>query len=202
MKKISILIIALITIGTSLDTLAQKRGFVSIAWKTGLTLNDSKNYADEFSLEGGQFGFERFVAKNLSLGMDLSYSHFYEESGKISYETGNTTYTGSGFKYLDATPILVSGKYYLGLDKEDAKIVPYVGVSTGAYYIKERLEIGSVAFEDDGWAFGFTPQAGFMVRLDKKAWFFTDFSYNTIFESGDIDKHTYLTGSFGIKIGF
>jgi outer membrane protein W len=202
MKKISILLITILTIGISIDSFAQQRGFVSVAWKTGITLSDSKNYADEFSLEGGQFGFERLISKNISLGMDIGYSHFYEEAGKISYESGNKTYTGSGFKYLDAVPIMLSGKYYLGLDRQNVRFVPYLGVSTGAYHITERLEIGSIAFEDNGWAFGVAPQLGFMIRLDKKAWFFSDFTYNSVFESGDIDQHSYLSGSFGVKIGF
>jgi outer membrane protein W len=202
MKKIITLSIALLALASTSYISAQNKGFVSFGWKTGMTLSDTKDYADEFSLEGFHFGAERFVGNNFTLGVDLSFQHFYEEAGKITYKSGNSSYTGSGYKYFDAAPITLSGKYYFGISKPNASFVPYMGFGAGAYYIKERLEVGSVAFEDTGWAFGITPQVGFMIRLDRRLWFYSDFAYSNIFGRKDINDHSLASGTLGLKIGF
>ncbi|PXY00940.1 hypothetical protein DF185_13670 [Marinifilum breve] len=202
MKKLIILSVAMLAMASTSYINAQNKGFVSFGWKMGMPLSDTKDYADEFSLEGFHFGVERFVGKDFTLGLDLSFQHFYEESGKITYKSDNSSYTGSGYKYFDAAPFTLAGKYYFGISNPEASFVPYIGVGAGAFYIKERLEVGSVSFEDTGWAFGVTPQLGFMIRLDKKLWFYSDFAYSNIFGRKDINDHKLLSGTLGVKIGF
>ena len=202
MKKLSLLLVGLLAIATCTTVMAQYRGFVSFGWKLGQALEETEDFIDEPSLEGVHFGLEGFVTTNFSMGVDISYSHFYQETGKTSYEFGNRTFTGAGFKYFDAAPMLFTMKQYVGLGNPRSVFSPYIGIGGGTYFIRERLEIGSVAFEDDGWVLGYAPLFGFMIRMDEQAWFFVDAAYNRTFERNEIEEHTFVTGTVGIRIGF
>ncbi|MFA8435441.1 MAG: hypothetical protein ACEPOZ_13055 [Marinifilaceae bacterium] len=182
------------------ESLAQ-RGFVSFGWQGGEATENTKDFISERSYEGFNFKVERFVLWGFALGLEVNYTHFYEEAGLQFHQLGNTTYTGQTFKYFDAAPVLFTGRIYLGA-RRDGFFVPYFGAGAGAYYVQETMEVGSVVFQNDGWAWGVAPQAGLMLRLDEFLYLFGEAAYNKIFERGDIGDHTFFTGTVGLRFGF
>ena len=145
---------------------------------------------------------EWFIETNLAIGLEANYSHFYEEVGSQTWEFGNTTLTGDSYKYFDAFPILLTGRYYMNLDVPDQKLVPYAGFGLGTFYVKELLKIGSLSIQDDGWVFGLKPTVGVMTPVEDRLWLYTEASYYKTFEASDLEAYTYFTLVVGLRIGF
>ena len=79
--------------------------------------------------------------------------------------------------------MMATGHFYIGKKRETLRL--YFGTGVGTYYIKQRLEIGLVAFESDNWHFGLAPEAGVLIKLSRDATMIFDVKYNYAFSAGE-----------------
>jgi len=71
------------------------------------------------------------------------------------------------------------------------------------YYIKQRLEIGLVAFESDNWHFGVAPEVGVIINFSREFTMIVNTKYNYAFSAGEaLGGGDNQIDYWGINIGF
>ena len=120
-----------------------------------------------------------------------------EDAGNIK-----GTISGTQLRYVNSLPIMATAHFYIGKKRETIRL--YAGAGVGTYYMKQRLEIGLVAFEENHWHFGLAPEAGILLRFSRDVTMIFNIKYNYAFASGeDLGGSTENDLTYwGFNIGF
>jgi len=195
----STIFILLFTVSISAQSLG------SITYNVSVATDRLNNYTDGVSWRGVGLEGRWFTNKNISFGLSFGWNVFAERTNEmINLEQGNihADISGTQIRTVNALPIMANAHYYLGKRRDPLRF--YVGAGAGVYYIKQRLEIGVVAFESNNWHFGLAPEAGILIGLSRDVTMIVNTKYNYAFSSGESlgggDDNTYAY--WGINIGF
>jgi hypothetical protein len=138
----------------------------------------------------------------VSIGGSVGWNVFDQkrtELVSIRTDDFNGDISGTQFRDINSFPFMATAHCYIGAT--DGTHV-YFGGRAGVYYVKQRLEIGTVAFDVDGWQFGVAPEVGLIAPLGYSTRFIANVQYNLPFSSG-----TFLGGesrswqSIGFNVG-
>jgi outer membrane protein W len=195
----SSILILLITANVSAQSLG------SITYNMSFPTDNLSDFIDKPSFKG--FGIEGrwFQSKNLSLGLSFAWTVFDERVSdpiQIVQDGVNGTVSGTQVRVVNSLPILATAHYYTGKRRDQFRF--YFGTGVGMYYIKQRLEIGLVAFESNNWHFGLAPEVGVLLSFSRELTMILNTKYNYAFSAGTSlgggDDNTYAY--WGINVGF
>jgi outer membrane protein W len=196
MKKISIVAIILVisTAGFAQDF------FTGVGWTIGFPYGE--NTADligNTSYRGFFVEGRKFTSKNLSFGMAFGWNVF-NELVEEDYNNNNNdevgiTVSGKQNRSLNFFPILVTSHYHL---RNSKKIIPFVGIGAGTYYINERVDIGVYSFGNDNWHWALAPEVGVTFKMSYYMKGMVSLKYNYAFESGKGSQHSFIGLNIGI----
>jgi hypothetical protein len=163
MKKIYVLILAVV-VGTIPLTEAQAQvGLGAVTWDAAGALGDTDNFVGDISYLG--FGLEgrSYLSKHFSVGLSFDWQVFDKQTEEtIELEGG--ALSGKQYRYLNAFPILLNLHLYAG-DVHDFRM--FLGAGIGAYYVMRKLQMGLANLEDNDWFFGGGPEFGFLIPMQE-----------------------------------
>ncbi len=195
----SSILLLIITASVSAQSLGSMT--YNVSFPTG-NLND---YIDEISWRGIGIEGRWFSNKNISFGLSSGWNVFDQRTNElinIEKDGISGTISGTQIRTINAVPLLATAHYYTGKRRDQFRF--YFGAGAGMYYIKQRLEIGLVAFESDNWHFGLAPEAGVLVSINRDFMMILNTKYNYAFSAGEPldggDDNTYAY--WGINVGF
>jgi hypothetical protein len=137
---------------------AQQFGGWSYQWS--MPMGDLEEFVPNDSWIGFALEGHRFVAERVSLGLEIGYYAFYENTDE-AIELPAGAVGGTQYRHLSTMPILLNLSFYAG---KVGGPRPYLGVNIGAYFFDQLLNIGVVGLSDTEWIIGFAPEAGIVFR--------------------------------------
>ena len=190
MKSIIKTIILLLIIVSVTDVYSQMHSrrytdnfITSIEYSSSYSIGRAADYISAPGYAGFAFGFKRFVRQNTTLGLYLGWDVQNKKFDNELLELNNGAIYGRQARYLNYFSILANGSYYFG-SLHESKLIPYVQLNVGTYYIYQRLELGFVQINNDNWHFGGGPEAGLMAILGDNVGITVNARYNYAFSSG------------------
>jgi hypothetical protein len=181
----------------------------ALNYNLGIPTGDTRTFTDNESWLGFTFEGNWFVRPNASAGLLFGWNEFYHQTDE-ALPLENGTISGGQYRHLNVFPMLVTAKYYFNSTSEDASIgtvlAPYVGLSTGTYYVRQLFDIGTREFTDDGWLFGLSPELGVLFPLRMGSVAMLSARYNYPFSGGNFlgdqsQSFQYWTISLGVAYG-
>jgi len=178
-----------------------------LSYSIGVPTGDTQEFTDNESWLGVTFEGQWFVRPNASAGILLGWNEFYHRTNE-SLPLENGTISGGQYRHLNVFPMLVTGKYFF--NSSDAPmgttVAPFVGASTGFYYVRQLFDIGTAEFSDDGWLFGLSPEFGVMIPMPSGSVGMLSARYNYPFNGGDFlgdqsQSFQYWTFNLGVSFG-
>jgi len=167
-----------------------------VTYDVSTPLGDMTNYIDKVSWRG--FGLEGrwLVSPNFTLGLAWHWNTLYEATNEM-IEITNGHVTGNQYRIIYGSPLMATVFWYPKSPLDNPGFMPYFGFGAGTIWMKKRLEIGIVAFEESNWHLGLTPEAGFMIPVGYYTNIIAGARYNYAFESGDAPEYQWWTFSVG-----
>lgn len=144
---------------------------------------DFSDYISDPSFRGFSFGYARFVKPNVTVGINLGWSVFYEEKGYDTYNQGTASLTGKQFRTNNTAPIMGNVNYYF---KQSDKVNTYAGMGLGLVYNLRNTDMYVYTLEESSWNFALQPEIGLEYKTDRKWAITAAAKYYYGFESGDI----------------
>lgn len=152
------LLVALATAGAA-PASAQVLGGLTYSWANP-TGDLTRNFIGNDSWVGFSVEGRRFVNPNMTVGLSLGYTAFYESSTDPLFFPGGTV-SGEQYRSLNVFPLLVTGHLY---SKAGGRIQTYIGLGVGVYYMRQLMDIGPGTVETTNWIMGFAPELGFILN--------------------------------------
>jgi outer membrane protein W len=192
------IIAAVVMLTTSAS--AQKQLLSGISWNMGFPNGRMATFTDETSFAGFGVDFQRFTSDNVTFGGSFSWNVWSELTGEtIEFTQGAVT--GTQVRYINSFPLFLNAHYYLGHKADQFR--PFFGLNVGTYYILQRLEIGTWAFDNDSWHFGLAPEGGLLIAISRGTYLIGTLRYNYAFDAGENlagkDDNSY--SYWGVNIG-
>ncbi len=169
--------------------------YSSVNYSMGIPLGSTADYISNPSFRGFSFEFGRFLSDDLSIGFMVAWNVFNESFDTDTYELENIRLTGKRYNYINAFPIMASGRYHL---RPGAALRPYVGAGMGAYIINKKTDFGLYSEENKNWHFGLYPELGFIAQMSNELFFNIGAKLNQAFKSGG-DSHTWISIQAGVS---
>ena len=152
----------------------------SLNWNVSLPMGDTKDFIGNTSYLGFTLDGDRFIRDKISVGFTFGWQEIYEETaGTFQLESG--AITGTQYRHLMYLPFLVHGRWY---PTGTGRITPFLGVGTGAYFIKQDLEVGIYGAIEDEWHFAVAPEAGIHIPFERGIGVTLQARYNLPLSSG------------------
>ena len=191
--SISLLLLLLACAGAQ----AQHDGYSTITYAVSFPLGNTKDFTDKVSWRGVGFDYAKFIGggESTSIGFSTGWMVF---TGKKQDETttrDDVTVHGTQYTYLNSFPLLVVARRYFGSES----IKAFGGLGLGTIHNKQRLEIGTFAFEENQWHFALAPEFGVKFQLSYDVYLDLFGRYNYSFAAGDTDAQSYLSLQTGIS---
>jgi len=194
----SSILILIITASVSAQSLG------NMTYNMSFPTGNLSDFIDKTSFKG--FGIEGrwFQSRNLSLGLSFAWTVFDQRVGdpiQIVQDGVRATVSGTQIRVVNSLPILATAHFYTGKRRDKFRF--YFGTGVGMYYIKQRLEIGLVAFESDNWHFGVAPEVGVIINFSREFTMIVNTKYNYAFSAGEaLGGGDNQIDYWGINIGF
>ncbi len=168
---------------------------VMVNYLPALPFGKTADYTPGFSPRGVDFEANRFIAHDLSIGVNIAWTIFRDKVTGELFEYQDLDIYGTQFRYQNMVPIdLNFKKYFIQGDYS-----PYVGIGAGTQYAEQRMDIGVFSFTDDKWLFHVAPEVGLLYDFSSATIISFKAKFNYSPKAGDFPAVSYL--SFGIGIG-
>jgi outer membrane protein W len=190
----SAIIVSLLAIGPACG-FAQSNFMIS--YPIGFPVGDLHNYISNTSFRGINLEFNKQVAPNQSVGLELGWNTFYQHVNQKVYTEGTQSISGVQYRYTNTCPMVAGGKFYMGEHK--GKTHPYIGVGLGTLYANRTTDFGIYRITTDTWQFLIRPEAGFEMNAGSSESFFIGVKYYWAFNTDALVGQNYLTANIGFK---
>jgi hypothetical protein len=128
-------------------------------WSYSLPVSDTKDYITNDSWIGMTLEGRRWIRPNVTASLSIGFTEFYENTDKlISVENGDVS--GQQYRNLQMIPIMAGVQRYFG---EERGSRPYIGLTAGAHYTDQLLDIGLYTVKSDNWHFSIAPEFGVVI---------------------------------------
>ena len=178
-----------------------------LSYSFAMPTGDTREFTDNESWLGLNFEGQWFVRPNASAGILFGWNEFHERTDE-AIELNNGTISGGQYRHLNVFPMLVTGRYYLNNSATaiGTTVAPYVGASTGMYYVRQLFDLGTTEFTEDGWLFGLSPELGVLIPLRSGSIGMLSARYNYPFNGSDFlgdqaQSFQYWTINLGVSYG-
>lgn len=189
MKNIILIFIVIMMITSSFG-----QDLISLSYQTAVPMSSTSDYIEKTSFRGFGLEWRQFVQPDISAGIAFNWNVFHEVRSELA-ERGNIQVSGTQNRTLNIFPLLATGQYYMG-DRGTTRA--YAGLGAGAFFVKNRLDIGVFSFNDDSWHFGVAPEIGVEIPISLDTAGLISIKYNYAFKSGDTEAQSYVGINFGI----
>jgi opacity protein-like surface antigen len=193
MKKIFLLLFSSLAINVAS---AQDVGF-TISYPMSFSLGDFDDYIAKTSFRGISMELNKRVKTNLDIGVETSWSVFYEKADKATYTEGTASITGVQYRYTHTVPILAHARYYHG-PGSGKKLIPYAGLGVGTMYVDRFTDFGLYRISNDAWQFCLRPEAGLAVQTKNMPAVILGVKYYAGFDDQDLNGQSYFSVNIGI----
>ena len=200
-KYILISIITLCAVSFTNTAAAQMDTHWEVQWNISIPTSDFKNWINETSIRGIEFGGNYHFETNVTVGGAVGYGAFFKKTGKMTVDYQNNTVTAVHFRDLSSYYFMAEGGYAY---QSDFFMTPYARIGIGAYYTEQVTQIGLLYWRDENWNFGLRPEIGVLMEVPNSGiGFIVNAKYNTLFNYTDnLNNLNYLTIGLGMIFGF
>jgi hypothetical protein len=168
MKRIyKLSLLAILLHLTGLTAFAQ-RGYTAITYNIAIPAGETSDYIrNQTSWRGGGVELGRYIfSDKFSIGIGGNWNVFNSViRGESVQLTDTFTLSGAQFRYINALPVYVTGKYYFG---NGGNVVPYAGLGVGAAFVRNDNNIGQIQLYNKGWQFAIYPEVGLKYKAFRK----------------------------------
>ena len=192
MNKFFIIIVLALA---SMVAKGQNKTIILVNFAPSLSLGETADFTNGFSIRGIDFEVNKFLMEDLSLGFVVSWNIFREMISGETFEYEDLTLIGTQFRYTNTTPLNVNVKKYFA--REEAST--YIGFGIGSMYAKQTNEIGVFSLNEDKWLFNVAPEIGLVYDFNRNNVVSFKLKFNYSPKAGDFPSISYL--SFGIGLG-
>lgn len=196
MRTLSSVLSILLVLSSSADAVAQRLGdsFFGISYNISVPASNSKDFTNSTSFRGVSIDSRTLVRENVWAGFTAGWHVFNEKTDEV-VSLEDAAIQGTQLRYINSFPLMLSADFRVDTG---GRFTPFLGLNAGTYYIKRRVEIGTVAITQNKWHFGLAPEAGFTIPISWHAVGFAAARYNYAFEAGDVPSQSYWSFNFGV----
>jgi hypothetical protein len=194
MKK-SIIIIIMLAAGVFVSPFVSAQSNTSLLYSVGVPMGALKDHTANTSWRGVTFEWQKFLNPDVSVGINLAYSLYYDDMGYGSYTKGNATLTGHQYRYNNLFPMAVNGQYHF---QSSSSLKPYIGLGIGTIYDLRNTDMGMWTVEEENWHFLMSPEVGLIYDLNMATGIKFSIRYDNAFKISDADAF----GNLNLNLGF
>ncbi|MBL7982531.1 MAG: hypothetical protein JNL52_12065 [Flavobacteriales bacterium] len=167
-------------------------------YSMGFPTGDLRDYIDEPSFRGFNFGYRYMLDENRALGLDIGWQTFYEKKDYATYTDGTSSITGIQYRYTNAfTASLQIDQVF----NEGSDIRPFIGLGAGTSYMRRTLDMGLYRLERDPWQFMLQPEAGVSLYTTNGNLVMLTFNYYWGFATKQLDAQSFLAVGLAYAFG-
>jgi hypothetical protein len=178
------------------STLAQSN--VTISYPISFATGDLGDFIDKTSWRGFSLDYRYMVQTNMAVGLNVSWTTFYEEKPADTYTVDNESLHGKQFRYSNNVPMLATLAYFL---KPDEHINPFISLGIGTMYTRRNTDMNLYTLEQEAWNFLLQPEIGMQVMLNQEMALAITGKYNHGFKAGSelSEAQSYFSLNVGLS---
>lgn len=149
---------------------AHAQYYLGATYAPGVAIGDTRDFAGSGSWIGFSIDGRKVWRESVMLGFTAGVNEFYQNTTEtVQLQSGAVS--GGQYRHLLQFPLLLAANWFPRLAPSDAaprdmrRVQPFIGTGIGAYYVRQRFEIGTTAAQESNWQFGVAPEAGLAVPM-------------------------------------
>jgi opacity protein-like surface antigen len=152
----------------------------TVSYVVGFPAGHLGGFMNKTSWRGFSIDYRHTVQPNVALGMNVSWSTFYEERASATYTDGNASLYGKQFRYSNHVPIVATVTYFAS---PEAGTNPFLSLGVGTMYSRRNTDMNFYTIEEDAWNFLLQPEIGVQFNVSEALAVAISGKYNYGFQS-------------------
>lgn len=177
------------------STADAQTGYTSVEYIIGFPSGDLGEYISSTSFRGAAISYQKAVKDNISAGIEVGWSTFYERKDYDTYTSEAASVTGIQYRYSSEVPVLVKAEYNF---RPEETIQPFINLGIGAMYSRRDTDMGVWRLREETWHFAMKPEIGALYNISFNTSLRIGAKYYTGFSAGDLDTQSFFALSFGL----
>lgn len=170
----------------------------TLSYEPATPLGEMRDFIPVSSLRGLAASWEYFVNDNITAGITVQWTGFYEKVDRATLMVEGGAVTATVWKEFYVLPLYATARYHF---MEEGRVRPYAGLNIGTAYVNQTAQVGTYNYEETKWCFALAPEAGARIPMGiEKTWGFNaKIRYQMAFyDRRDIGMLQFLNYSVGI----
>ena len=159
-------------------------------------MGDLQDYNSSVSFRGISLEFNKSIKQNVDVGLESGWNVFYDREDAKVYTEETASISGVQYRYTNAVPIILGGKYYFKAGNENLR--PDGGVGLGTLFVNRSTDFGLYRISTEAWQFCIRPELGLRFDVPGGAGFILGGKYYAGFETDDLSAQSYFTINIGV----
>mgnify|MGYP000185692499 CR=1 FL=1 len=194
MKKLIITLLVVFSVGAQAQDY-----FWSLTWDHSLPMGSTADEISNYSVRGIGIDNRWVYDQRYSVGFYMGWHTMYEAKENFIEESENTSIYGNQYRYINSIPLTLNAHYYFN---PNDRVKFYAGVGAGATWLEYRKELNLIAVLDKGWRFGYYPEVGVLLPINRTTKLMAAAKYQNATGRKDNPGYSYLSFNFGLSWGF
>jgi len=192
----AVILLLLVALG-SMGASAQHNSFMA-SYPVSFPMGDLHSYINKPGFRGISFEFNKAISHETYAGLEVGWNVFYQHVTKQEYKDGTASVAGVQYRYINAFPIIVGGKYYMHTGSKAA--YPYAGIGAGTVYVERATNFGLYQIYKDAWQFCMRPELGLDLQFSHHESLFFAAKYFWNFNTSSLDGQSWLSLNMGVRV--
>lgn len=169
----------------------------SISYGASTPTGSTSDFTSGTSWRNIGVDYSTFVKRHIAAGFSASWSVFSDRVEDVTSSFEGVDITGTQIRYVNAFPLLLTGRYFLNGRSSNSKLDGWAGAGVGTMISENRVEVGTLAVEETKWHLAIAPEVGVAYSLHRDMSLFGQVKYTYGFKTSNIE-HSFLNFNVGL----
>ncbi|WP_194777835.1 hypothetical protein [Pararhodonellum marinum] len=195
MKNVLFFIAVVVALGFSNSGWAQS-SYSIVNFAPTLPMGNTADYIGVMTGRSVNVEFIRILEESrFGYGIEAGRSSFFEKIPNRILESGTVVASGTQFRYINTTPIIVSGHYFF---TESGKLRPFASLGFGVVFQTRRVDMGIFSERTTGTQLAIRPELGTIFQISDYVGIKLSGKYYQTMGGSNLPSHAAL----GFNLGF
>ena len=160
--------------------------WLAVSWGGATPSGDTKSFAEGTSFRNVGIEYVNFIKPNIGVGFNASWSVFSNRVADVTTSLSGVDLHGTQIRYVNAFPLLVTGRYSLSRATRRNSVGAWVGAGVGALIGENRVDLGLFTAKETNWHLAVAPEVGVSYALSRDFALFGQGRYTYGFKTNDV----------------
>jgi hypothetical protein len=165
LRSVRVIILAASMVMVARRTASADGAYWSFKYQPSVPIGSVRSFVPKASLVGFDLDGRYWFARNVSIGLDATYTRLYDTLDHGTYPIDDGAVTATIYRHVDLVGLVPEAHFYFA---PDGGVIPYVGLGAGLSSATFRILVSDLDVKKTNLGLIVSPEGGILIPVDRQ----------------------------------